>query len=247
VTPQATADSAPQHRILIIAGWAALAVMLVLGVIEAAKGKAGDFQCFYDAAKAARLGQDLYGAGTGGYIYPPLLAWALQPLSLLPPKAAAIVWVVAMALLIPLAAVLASDEFADRLGLSGSPLVCRAAAGFGILLVFDKLLRELKEGNCNLLIIVALVLALRWLPRRPWLAGLAIGLAINLLSLCPSARTHLLLEHRADVPRHRLRRPLAHGRAARHDASSGQDQSALMGPIRVDPQRPGPLAGSNRC
>jgi hypothetical protein len=192
-------------RSLAGAGLAVALIITILGLVDAFRAAAtpsgvftnvGDFHCFYDGALAARLGHDLYSAGGGGYIYPPLLAWALQPLTLLPRTSAAALWILGMGALIPLTAWLASAEFARRLRLSIPTLGIAAAAGLAVLLVADKLRRELVEGNCNLLIILAGVLALRWLTRRPWLAGAAIGLAINIKYLPLVFLPYLLLRGR---------------------------------------------------
>ncbi len=41
------------------------------------------------------------------------------------------------------------------------------------------ILQEFKDGNCNMLVLLAVVLAQRWVGRRPLLCGAALGLAIN--------------------------------------------------------------------
>ena len=68
--------------------WTAVAVTCGLlartDVRRARTGETGDFVHFYYAADADRHGADPYAAHTLGYIYPPLLAWAAQPLSRLP-------------------------------------------------------------------------------------------------------------------------------------------------------------------
>ena len=51
-----------------------------------------DFRAFYEAAEAARTGGDPYVPVFGMYIYPPMLAAWMSPLSLLPQTAAAWVW-----------------------------------------------------------------------------------------------------------------------------------------------------------
>jgi hypothetical protein len=178
--PESFARSLHLHRSLAGAGLIALVVIGYMGVRAGALDRAGDFHCFYEAARSARLGQDIYASGYGGYIYPPLLAWALQPLSLLDRASATVVWNLLTLALMPTAAGLAAFEVARRLRVSAIATASWGAAGFGVLVVIDKLRRELVEGNSDLVVILTSVLALRWLPRHPWLAGLALGLAINI-------------------------------------------------------------------
>src|SRR5258708_505657 len=54
-----------------------------------------DFRHFYAAAVAMSQGTDLYKSGTGGYVYPPLLAFLYTPLAHLPDH-----WAAAVALTI---------------------------------------------------------------------------------------------------------------------------------------------------
>src|SRR5438128_5070342 len=52
-----------------------------------------DFHVYYEAAHVLRRGADIYTAGISPpYVYPPLLAVLVVPLSLLPVDAATIIW-----------------------------------------------------------------------------------------------------------------------------------------------------------
>src|SRR6478609_2200798 len=52
-----------------------------------------DFHVYYQAARVLAQGEDIYSAGISPpYVYPPLLAILVLPLSLLPADAATIIW-----------------------------------------------------------------------------------------------------------------------------------------------------------
>ena len=53
---------------------------------------AGDFSNFYDAAQAIVLGNNIFSSGHGGYIYPPLVAFIITPLTYFPMKTGAFIW-----------------------------------------------------------------------------------------------------------------------------------------------------------
>jgi hypothetical protein len=55
---------------------------------------------------------------------------------------------------------------------------------------------ELKDGNCNLILVAALVLSYQWLERRPALSGVALGFAISIKYLPVIYLPYLLLRGR---------------------------------------------------
>lgn len=162
------------------AGAVVLAAAALYGLDVASRGGQWDFLAFYEAAVAARRGEDIYAAGVRGYIYPPLLAFLLQPLAGLSFRQAAVAWTLVNIALIPLAVALALREVARRFDVTPSPGTLLAAGGLTLTVLADKIGQELRQGNCNLLVILAFVLALTWLGRRPLLCGLALGFAINI-------------------------------------------------------------------
>ena len=175
-TELSTDPHRPRHQVpLIIAGAGILVWCFASGLSAALRGRNADFNCFYDAARGVLGGTDIYTAGTGGYIYPPMLAAIMAPLGLLSLRGAAVVWTVLMAALLPavgyLAAGNASERFASRPGRMGLWSIAALAA----MVVGPELAQEFKDGNCNLLILLALVLSQRWLGKRPALCGLAAG------------------------------------------------------------------------
>lgn len=165
---------------LIAAGIGVLTWMLFTGVSTGVKDAMKDFQCFHEGAVAALRGEDIYLAGRKGYIYPPMMAFLLQPLGAMTRSAASIAWAVVLAPLVVLTGWLSAKVAADRFGLALTKSQVWAAASLAGVVLADKFNRELKEGNCNVLIILGVVLAVRWLGKRPVGAGLALAFAINI-------------------------------------------------------------------
>ncbi len=80
-------------RLLVLA---VFAVSLGFAAEPLLSGRGTDFRAYFEAAGALRAGRDPY-AGVFPYLYPPLLAVVLVPLTLLPAAAAAWLWAAASA------------------------------------------------------------------------------------------------------------------------------------------------------
>lgn len=166
-------------RLLVVAAGAIAAYALSIGLSFAAQGKTADFHAFLNGAAAAAGGSDLYADGSG-YIYPPLLAVFLRPLLWLPPHIAAAVWVVAQWALMIAAAVFSAELAQSQAGPDSrrAPAILIASAAY--LILGDKIILELRDGNCDAVIIWCWLLALWGIGRRPVLTGACIGLAVNI-------------------------------------------------------------------
>jgi hypothetical protein len=142
-----------------------------------------DFAPIYHAAQAMWTGQNIYSATNGLYIYPPFLAFLFQPLVLFPEHTAAIVWVIASAFFIAMAAVMAAREMTQRWltpsGATDTSLSWMIAA-FAILLSADKIHADFRLGQTDCLMILGFACVLRWMDRKPWIAGLAAGVTANM-------------------------------------------------------------------
>jgi hypothetical protein len=186
----------PEHLRLAVTllGLAVAAVGLGIGAHSALHGHANDFNCFHDAAAAVVSGGDIYASG--GYIYPPLLAVLLSPLGLLNQHIAALIWAVLIAALTVVVAYLAARNAADGLRNRADTQPIWSAAWLAILVLASTLFQEYRDGNCDMLILLAVVLAQRWLARRPVLSGLALGLAINIKYLPLVYLPYLLIRRR---------------------------------------------------
>lgn len=164
-----------------------------------------DFSVFHRAAVAVRTGEDLYAIGANKYNYPPLLAVVLSPLSRVPLDHAAKAWSAALGVLLLAVPWLTARVVLDRLALhaatppdhpGGPPwqrlvatlrtpappdgTTCVSLAVLGSLPLLESFKRELEWGNSNLLSILGIVLALRWLDRRPVASGVCLGLVFCL-------------------------------------------------------------------
>lgn len=156
----------------------------------------GDFEHFYHGARALREGTDLYASGVRGYIYPPFIAFLFTPLTFFSVYTAAwIMLVVNLSLGLVCAWVMAS-EVARRLDIPESFGHVVVIAALTTLLTATKLRSEFQMWQTNILLMTALVLALRLLDRRPQLAGLLLGLAFNIKYLPIVFLPYLLLRRR---------------------------------------------------
>jgi hypothetical protein len=175
-----------------------------------AQHQGGDFFHFFAAAVAMSSGQDIYRSGTGGYVYPPLLAFLYLPLAhLSAPVAAAIV----LSVNVPLMAVallvgatlacqrldLASDSKKEDETLSPSsripglvPLVAILVA----VITFGRVKAELAIMQTDVIVLAAYVLGVYWLDRRPILAGAILGFALNIKYYTLPALPYFLLRRR---------------------------------------------------
>jgi Glycosyltransferase family 87 len=138
---------------------------------------AADFEHFYEASKSLAAGTDIYAGDSQHYIYPPLLALLLRPLSIIPLSAAAGTWLVLNGGLLAAAAWLAARAAASRLGCFARDHLIAQAAILGSLLLLIEIHSDLHLGQSDGLVLFALVLALNCLDERPIAAGLFLGLA----------------------------------------------------------------------
>jgi len=159
-------------------------------------GKLKDFAEFLAGARALDMGTDLYSAGSLGYIYPPLLAWLLVPLSRLADHHAALLWIALNLSLLLFTALLASRDVLRRVIGSTLPTFSPTAllvASAGLILIADKTRADIVMGQCNLLIAALWLLVLIFMERRPALAGLILGFTANIKYITLIAVPYFLL------------------------------------------------------
>jgi hypothetical protein len=169
--------------------------------ISGASGKIGlfrygDFYEFYAGAEALLKGANIYDAGRLGYIYPPLLAFLLAPLSLLPIGQAAWVWLEIKTVLLAACCWLGAEEIQRRLSQPRDLISIMLVYLIGMLINIDKLRTEMNMQQSNLLLLLCFIVALRSLDRRPILSGLALGFGANIKYLTLIALPYLLLRKR---------------------------------------------------
>jgi hypothetical protein len=189
--------------------WKTVLLAIVLGAICAALAgsdlkrirtrETGDFVHFYLAADAVRHHADPYAAGTRGYIYPPLLAFLYQPLTYLgQTRASAVMLGVSIGVTL-LALFLASDEFLTHFQIRREWFAVVAVVLLALVMNSDKVKGEWQMWQTDIFMLLLFVLGLRWLDRRPILAGIALGLAVNIKYLPLLFLPYLLIRRRWKV------------------------------------------------
>jgi hypothetical protein len=156
----------------------------------------GDFYHFYEAAVAMTKGQDIYTSGRFGYIYPPLIAFAFQPLAAFSEIGAAWVWFFISLTLLGLTIYFFVDEICRRFNAPRDALTTGAIALLGVLLTIDKLRWGFDLGQTDTILMLCFVLSLRWLDTRPILAGIMLGLAANVKYLSLIMLPYLIVRGR---------------------------------------------------
>jgi hypothetical protein len=175
----------PERRRLI---FGAVLAVLVLGfaghgIGRVWTGATGDFGTFYRAAQGMLRGENIYSAGLGRYVYPPFLAFVFQPLSMLSLKTAATTWVLVNIVLVFTAAWVAAKEGASRwaaLPSAGDLSIPWGIAAAAAVLASDKIHIIFTQGQTDFLMLLGFACVLRWMERRPLLAGLVVGLTANI-------------------------------------------------------------------
>ena len=156
----------------------------------------GDFHVFHDAFLAVLAGDDIYESGVKGYIYPPLFAVLFTPLGWLSREHAGAVFAVFNAGLVLLCLWLAASEAVRRFRARDSAATLPAVMLVALAVFGDKLRIELSLGQTDMLILACLLLALRWLDRRPIVTGIMLGLAGNLKYQSLVVLPYLLIRRR---------------------------------------------------
>jgi hypothetical protein len=156
----------------------------------------GNLLDFVDASRAMRRGTDIYASGTGGYVYPPLIAFLYQPLTGLTDRAAGLVVLAVDAALSVLTLAIVSRVLVRRLLDRVDPLLSARVALLGAICTADKIKGEFAHLETNVLMLLAFTGAMRWVDRRPWACGLALGFAFNVKYLPVVLVPYLLLRGR---------------------------------------------------
>jgi Glycosyltransferase family 87 len=161
----------------------------------------GNLINFLGAAHQMVLGKDIYArdpvyGGDGGYVYPPLIAFLYQPLTMVSLKSAAFVSLAINGIVSVFTLILVSHTLVERLTARFDPRLAAQVAIFGALCTFDKIKGELSLLETNVFMLLAFTAAMRWVDRRPWLSGLALGFAFDIKYLPLVLIPYLLLRRR---------------------------------------------------
>lgn len=216
----------PRARLIAIIAYAALALLFAEFTRHALKyaypgtdQTKGDFLAFYEAAEAMRTGGDLYLERHRNYIYPPLVAFLYMPLTFFsdPPTLHRTAGVIALLINVGMAIATVFLFAGQSLGRLAAPQACHTLGGdrsgvatasrfqhhafplialLATLLIADKLRSELRMWQTNVLMLFLIAIGLRFLDRRPTLAGAMLGLAVNIKYLPILFLPWLLLRRR---------------------------------------------------
>ena len=181
VIPVGGPQGAKRKRLAVVA-WIGVATMWAWIMYRMWRGavltETGDFNDFYFAAEALRLGTDPYTSNRGGYLYPPLVAWLLQPLVGLGLVKAGVVWGVVNMLLTLLCMTLSVRLIARAFRGPCDALTVGAVWLATLALMLGPVQSELEHGQTDVLVLTGLCVGLVLIERLPWLAGFALGLAL---------------------------------------------------------------------
>lgn len=163
-------------------------IVALLG-LDAARGylfsdRLGDFEHFYDAARAVIKDAHIYqyeeiDTDVSWYAFLPLLAIVLSPLAFLSFPAAGACWAMINAALVGLTLILGGRVVFRRLSIPLCPAPLCATMLIAMLLLSDKINTEFRLGQTDVFIGFWMVLGLVWLDRRPMLSGGALAVATN--------------------------------------------------------------------
>lgn len=142
--------------------------------------KAGDntFSAFYYAALALRTSGDLHAVRS--YIYPPLMAWTLQPLTLLPPDVAWRVWIGFTFLLTSSSMLVGFRTVTRYFQIAVDEKTALTVMLAALLLSAGEARTEWSAAQCDGLVLDAFSFSLALLGSAPVAAGLVIAFAANI-------------------------------------------------------------------
>ena len=180
-TPVGGPQGAQRTRLAVIA-WVAFAALWGFFLFRMYRGavttETGDFRDFYFAAEALTKGADPYTSNRGGYLYPPFIAWLLQPLVGLGLAKGAIVWGLVNTALTMLCLTLSVRCTARALKGPCDSLTVAAVWLLASALMLGAVQSELEHGQTDAVILLGLTCCLVLLDRFPAVAGFALGLAL---------------------------------------------------------------------
>lgn len=193
--PSRDASTRSSRRARLFGVWACIGIGLLyaefvrhaLTYAYAADSTKGDFLAFYEAAREMVHGGDLYAERHRDYIYPPLVAFLYMPLTLLDDpttqhRTAGIITLLASAGMSIASAWMLARDACERLAAEGrrlAALLAPVVMAIALVVVADKVRSELRMWQTNALMLLLVAVGIRALDKRPALAGVALGIAVN--------------------------------------------------------------------
>ncbi len=181
VIPEGGPTGAARTRLAVVT-WAGVVVLWVWFLLRMWRGavntETGDFNDFFFAAQAMREGADIYASGRGGYLYPPLTAWLLEPFVGLGLVGAAVAWGAVNLLLTLVCMTLCVRLVAKVLRGPCDALTVGAVWLVAMGLTYGPIRAEFEHGQTDAIVLLGLCVGLVLIDRLPWVAGFALGLAL---------------------------------------------------------------------
>ena len=220
------ADAGHRKRFPWAVLWSVALAAVLLGMVVQINGRishghSGDFRHFYYASRALLRsasstpatggavqgrrdhpeiiiddGTDPYTSGTGGYLYPPLIALLYTPVARLSYTGAQRVMLVVDTALVAAGLLLASRAILDRFDAPRRASLWVGVAVLACVADVDKVHNELQMFQTNALQLFLFALSLYWLDRRPRWAGVPLGAILNIKYLSLAMVPWLLVRRR---------------------------------------------------
>jgi hypothetical protein len=176
-------------------------LVAILLFLDLRRGHPNTFSVFYYAAQALAQGGDLYRSHAPGsdrpeYVYPPLFAMLVTPLTHFTAAAATRIWTAMDVCLTVTALMLGARETARRFQIPPVRAALATIAAGALLMGIGEFKTELGTSQTDTLVLLSFVLGLSWLDRRPWLCGLALGFSANIKYQTLIAVPYLLVTRR---------------------------------------------------
>lgn len=174
-------SAARQRRLLWIGRGVVIGLACFCAVYYGAlfmRGKYQDWYHLYHAMQAVTQGANPYEAGIKCYSYPPMFAVVFAPLGWLPEGLSGFVFACVSAALLVCALVWMTRETCRLLGLALEPWRVWAVAAAGLLFNVDKLRAVIYSGQSDHVILALLAGAFVTVRRRPFVAGVLLGLSV---------------------------------------------------------------------
>ncbi|MFT5422640.1 MAG: hypothetical protein ACI89L_000405 [Phycisphaerales bacterium] len=202
-TPEYTSDELKKRGRLTVGAMAGFIAVLAWATSRmwqrSSKLETGDFKHFYWAADAMRTGADPYSSGVlekCGYIYPPLVAWLLQPLTLLGRLWGERAWGGANLVLTCVCLWLSFRVVSSRLRGPRDRLTVWAVLLASLFLTMDQVRWEFEQGQTDTVALLGLTAGLWFLDRFPAAAGVVLGLALQVKHQALIMLPYLLIRRR---------------------------------------------------
>lgn len=174
----------PKSDLARVAWWGFGALMVALALITVQKmllGRDGDLHSFFFHASQLLVDGSWRAHGPEAIAYTVLPA-ALLPIMVLTPLpwlVAAVVWALVSVVCLTVATVVSARMAVNRVTGPTDEALVPVAALIGVGLVAASVIADLNLGQLDLLIVLLLAAAIRWLYRRPVACGLCLAMAAS--------------------------------------------------------------------